>query len=63
MQLNEIQSKYIKNKLDKLKKSKFRSSFHLTEKDKKYIETFFTFFSSSLSFNLSNFSPIYFLPF
>jgi len=37
MQLNEIQSKYIKNKLDKLKKSKFRSSFHLTEKDKKYI--------------------------
>ena len=31
-------SKVIENKLEKLKKSKFRSSFHLKEKEKNYIK-------------------------
>lgn len=38
MKLNKIQEKFITEKLNKLRKSKFRSSFHLTQKDKEYIK-------------------------
>lgn len=37
MELNDIQKKYINQKLEKLKHSKFRSSFRLTKKAKAYI--------------------------
>lgn len=38
MKLNKIQEKFITEKLNNLRKSKFRSSFHLTQKDKEYIK-------------------------
>lgn len=38
MKLNQIQKKYIENKLSKLSKSKFRTSFHLNNKLIIYIE-------------------------
>jgi len=37
MELNEVQIRFLENKLQKLSSSKFRSSFKLKEKDKKYI--------------------------
>lgn len=37
MKLTEEQNIFLKNKLQALKKSKFRSKFHLSEKDKFYI--------------------------
>lgn len=37
MKLNNIQKKFIADKLANLKKSKFRSSFKLSNKDKEYI--------------------------
>ena len=37
MELNEVQRKFIDNKLDSLSKSKFRSSFKLKSKDLEYI--------------------------
>lgn len=38
MKLNNIQKKYIEKKLDKLKNSKFRNSFHLRKYMIKYID-------------------------
>lgn len=38
MKLNDIQKKFISNKLSTLKKSKFRSSFKLREKEKNYLK-------------------------
>ena len=38
MELNDIQQKFVDEKLDKLSKSKFRSSFHLKSKDITYIQ-------------------------
>ena len=38
MELNEVQRKFINDKLDSLSKSKFRSSFHLKNKDILYIK-------------------------
>ena len=38
MELNKIQTDFINEKLYKLSKSKFRSSFHLKEKDIDYID-------------------------
>lgn len=38
MELNDIQRKYINQKLEKLQHSKFRSSFKLTKKAQAYIE-------------------------
>ncbi len=37
MELNEIQKKFLSEKLINLKKSKFRSSFKLKEKEKNYL--------------------------
>ena len=37
MELNEVQIKFLENKLQKLSSSKFRSGFILKEKDKNYI--------------------------
>lgn len=37
MELNDVQRKFIDNKLDSLSKSKFRSSFKLKKKDLDYI--------------------------
>lgn len=38
MELNEIQKRFISAKLSNLKKSKFRSSFKLREKEKRYLK-------------------------
>ena len=38
MELNDIQKEFINKKLNALSKSKFRSSFHLKDKDILYIE-------------------------
>lgn len=38
MKLNDIQQKFINDKLDKLSKSKFRSSFILRKKERNYLE-------------------------
>ena len=38
MELNDIQQKFVDEKLDKLSKSKFRSSFVLRKREKGYLE-------------------------
>ena len=38
MELNDIQQKFVDEKLDKLSKSKFRSSFVLRKREKRYLE-------------------------
>lgn len=38
MELNDIQQKFVDEKLDKLSKSKFRSSFVLRKREKSYLE-------------------------
>ena len=38
MELNDIQQKFLDEKLDKLSKSKFRSSFVLRKREKSYLE-------------------------
>ena len=38
MELNDIQQKFLDEKLDKLNKSKFRSSFVLRKREKSYLE-------------------------